>query len=156
MSSLLSPLLRSIGAMDQDILDLYKERGLWPFRSSWTPVLLTLADQPATITALADAHGVGHASMSQRIAAMAKENLVDYARGADARSRVISLTDAGREAMSVARAEWDATEAAISRLDAETGGLLIEAGRRLHAALDERAFGDRIRDELPEVRRSHL
>jgi DNA-binding MarR family transcriptional regulator len=74
--------------MDQAILDLYRERGLSPYRSNWSPVLLSLAEETGpSIKQLAAVHGVKHASMSQRVAAMAAAGLVSTAEGDDARTR---------------------------------------------------------------------
>lgn len=137
--------------MDQAILDLYRERGLSPYRSNWSPVLLSLAAAPEpglTIKQLADLHGVKHASMSQRVAAMVTAGLVLTGEGDDGRTRVVSLTAPGRQTLDFAEQEWDATEAAIAALDEETGHLLIAAGEALAAALGRRSFGDRLRDQL--------
>lgn len=137
--------------MDQAILDLYRERGLSPYRSNWSPVLLSLAEtqeQGLTIKQLAQAHGVKHASMSQRVAAMASAELVRTSEGDDGRTRVVSLTELGQQTLAFAEREWDATEAAIATLDEETGHLLIAAGEALAEALRRRSFGDRLRDQL--------
>jgi DNA-binding MarR family transcriptional regulator len=147
--SALSPLLRGLAGMDQAILDLYRERGLSPYRSNWSPVLLSLADQPGlSIKQLAALHGVKHASMSQRVASMVTAGLLATSEGDDARTRVVSLTPAGRRTLEFAHREWEATEAAIAALDEETGHLLVAAGEALAAALERRSFADRLRDQL--------
>jgi DNA-binding MarR family transcriptional regulator len=143
--------MRGLGDMDQAILDLYRERGLSPYRSNWSPVLLSLAgakEPGLTIKQLAQLHGVKHASMSQRIAAMASAGYVRTSEGDDARTRVVSLTALGQQTLEFAAQEWEATEAAISALDEETGHLLIAAGEALAEALRRRSFGDRLRDQL--------
>lgn len=86
--------------------------------------------------------------MSQRVAAMASAELVRTSEGDDGRTRVVSLTALGQQTLDFAEREWDATEAAISALDEETGHLLIAAGEALAEALRRRSFGDRLRDEL--------
>jgi DNA-binding MarR family transcriptional regulator len=137
--------------MDQAILELYRERGLSPYRSNWSPVLLSLAEaqEPGlTIKKLAELHGVKHASMSQRVASMTSAGLVRTGEGDDARTRVVSLTAAGRQTLEFAEQEWNATETAIATLDEETGNLLIAAGAALAAALGRKSFDERLRDEL--------
>src|SRR5687768_9428543 len=96
--SALSPLMRGLGGMDQAIADLYRERGLSPYRSNWSPVLLSLADKSGmTIKELAAVYGVKHASMSQRVASMVSAGLVRTSEGDDARTRVVSLTPLGEQ-----------------------------------------------------------
>lgn len=142
--------MRGLAEMDQAILDAYRERELSPYRSNWSPVLLSLAEaaEGLTIKQLAQLHQVQHASMSQRVAAMASAGLVETREGEDARTRLVSLTAQGRQTLGFAEQEWDATEAAIAALDEETGHLLIAAGEALAAALARRPFGDRLRDQL--------
>jgi DNA-binding MarR family transcriptional regulator len=138
--------------MDQAILELYRERGLSPYRSNWSPVLLSLAEahEPGlTIKELAELHGVKHASMSQRVASMTSAGLVRTGEGDDARTRIVSLTATGRQTLEFAEQEWNATETAIATLDEETGNLLIAAGEALAAAFRRRSFDERLRDELP-------
>ncbi|MCX5065978.1 MarR family transcriptional regulator [Micromonospora lupini] len=136
--------------MDQAILQLYRERGLESFRSNWSPVLLSLEHHPGmTIKSLAATHGVTHATMSQRIAAMVEAGLVASRPGQDARTKMISLTAAGVDSVAFARAEWEATERAVTALNEELGGALVNVGRLLTNALSERSFADRLADELP-------
>ncbi len=148
--SLLSPLGRSLSAMEADILQLYKERGLADYRGNWSPVLLSLADTPGqTIKELAELHGVSHATMSQRIAGMVKAGLVRTEPGPDARTRQVVITAAGNDQVAFARSEWDATERAIAELDEELRGRLVRVGPELAKALQRRPFRDRLRDQLP-------
>jgi DNA-binding MarR family transcriptional regulator len=141
--------MRGLAGMDQAIVELYHERGLSPYKSTWSPVLLSLAgSEGMTIKQLATVHGVQHASMSQRVAAMVTAGLVETSVGRDARTRVVSLTPGGEEALDFARREWDATEAAIRALDEETGGLLIAAGGALERALAARPFKTRLNAQL--------
>jgi len=135
--------------MDHAIADLYRERGLSPYRSNWSPVLLSLADESGlTIKDLAALHGVKHASMSQRVASMVSAGLIRTGEGHDARTRVVSLTHLGQQTLEFAEREWEATEAAIATVDVETGGLLIAASEALAEALDRRSFADRLRDQM--------
>lgn len=148
-SSLLAPLARALATMDHDILRLYQERGLEGYRSVWSQVLLTLNDDPGlTIKALAAHHRVSHATMSQRIAGMARAGLVHSEIGPDARTRVVTLTDAGADLVQFAAREWEATERVIAALDHELGGQLIATGTNLAAAIGEKSFLDRLRDQL--------
>ena len=87
--------------------------------------------------------------MSQGIAAMAAAGLVASQPGQDARTKMISLTAAGADSVAFARAEWEATERAVTALDDELGGALVNAGRLLAAALSRKSFADRLAEELP-------
>jgi DNA-binding MarR family transcriptional regulator len=135
--------------MDDEIARLYDEAGLEGFKPSWVMELLRLrARGPMTISELAESVQRTHSALSQKVAAMRAAGLVETTQGADARSKTVTLTPRAEQIASRLAAEWRATEAAIARLEEEIPYPLSRVVTDLEAALTERSFYDRIRDEL--------
>ncbi len=136
-------------AMEDDIARIYEDAGMEDFKSSWVMEILRLqARGPMTISELAASVHRTHSALSQKVAAMRAAGLVETTRGADARSKTVALTPRAQEIASRLAAEWRATEAAIARLEEEIPYPLSRAVADIEAALAERSFHDRIRDEL--------
>ena len=93
---------------------------------------------------LARATGVTHSAASQTVAELARQGLVDLRPGTDGRQRIVHLTDQARAILPTIEAEWDATASAADELDAELPFPLRELVPAVAAALDRRAFRDRI------------
>ncbi|NUR06663.1 MAG: MarR family transcriptional regulator [Nocardioidaceae bacterium] len=106
---------------------------------------------PMTIRRLAEETGVSHSAMSQSVTAMRGAGLVASEPGPDARSRVVSLTDRGREVVPLLRAEWDATEAAIAELEEELPYPPSRVADDLAEAVRRRPFADRVRSRMPRA-----
>jgi DNA-binding MarR family transcriptional regulator len=64
--------------------------------------------------------------------------------GADARERIVELTDAARAALPAIRAEWEVTAAALATLDAELPYPLTTFVADLRAALERSSFRSRM------------
>lgn len=134
--------------MDAGISEIYDDLGIVGVRPRFSMTLLFLDKGPLSIRELAREVDVTHSAMSQTVAAMRNEGLIRSTPGEDARSRMVELTDRGRSAVPLLRAEWNATEAAIAALEAETPYPLSTLVTDLKAALERRTFADRIRDQL--------
>ncbi len=131
--------------MDADIARVYDERGVRGVRPRFTMVLIRLAHTGAmTIRELAEGMERSHSALSQTVAALRTEGLVDSVPGPDARTRLITLTDAGRELVPFLEAEWRATEAAVAELESEVPYPLTQVVQDLASALQRRSFKDRI------------
>jgi DNA-binding MarR family transcriptional regulator len=118
-------------------------------RPSWVLEILRLdARGPMTISQLSASVGRTHSASSQKVAAMAKAGLVETTQGSDARTRRVQLTDPARKLVPRMRAEWAATEEALSELEAETPYALSRAVADLNAALDRKSFHERLSDRL--------
>lgn len=89
-------------------------------RPRYAYALIRLAHTgPLTIRELAESLGRTHSAISQTLAGMRREGLVDSEPGEDARTRRITLTERGRSLIPFLEAEWRATEQAVARLDDE-------------------------------------
>lgn len=134
---------------DSAIESLYAAQGISGVRSRFVLPLLRLAHEgPATVSALAASLGRSHSAVSQTVAAMRREGLVDSAPGPDARTRVVRLSARGRQIVPVLAAEWRATEAAVAELDDETDRALSGAAERVAGALARRPMAERLRAHL--------
>lgn len=137
--------------MDADLARLYAERGVEGVSPRFTMVLIRLAHAgPLTIRDLAEAFDRTHSAMSQTVAALRREGLVESRPGRDARTRLVHLTDAGRELVPFLEAEWRATEDAVAELEAEVPYPLTRVVEDLNRALTRRSFRDRVAARLRE------
>ncbi len=137
--------------MDDDIASLYAERGVEGVRPRFTMPLIRLGRRgPMTIRELAAAFDVTHSAMSQTVSALRREGLVRTSPGADARTREVVLTARARKLLPFLEAEWRATERAVAELDQEIPYALSQVVADLAAALERRAFRDRIAEHLDD------
>ena len=134
--------------MDEQLGQLYAELGITGVTTRFSMAIMFLEEGPLAIRELAERCGVTHSAMSQSVAAMRKAGLVTSEPGEDARSRVVTLTAAGRELAPLLWREWYATEAAVAELDAELTRSLAALAGELDAALDRESFAERVRRHL--------
>ena len=146
------PLRLLLSAMDDDIAQLYEERGVSGVRPRFVMPLIRLGRRGAmTIRELADALAVTHSAMSQTVSALRREGLVRSLPGADARTREVALTERARAVLPFLEAEWRATEQAVAELEAEIPYPLSQVVRDLEVALVRRSFHDRIAQRLGQA-----
>lgn len=143
------PLRLLLDAMDADIARLYGELGVHGVRPRVVMPLIRLGRRgPMTIRQLADALDVTHSAASQTVSALRAEGLVRVVPGADARTRMVDLTERARSLIPFLEAEWRATERAVAELDDEVPYPLSRVVRDLEIALARRSFRDRIARHL--------
>ncbi|CAN5296417.1 helix-turn-helix domain-containing protein [soil metagenome] len=136
-----------IELLDSEVQVAYEAAGL-AWRPRYTPVLRGLMSLgPASIKALALRIGISHSAVSQTVAQMTKDALVELKPGADARERIVALTPKAEAMVPALQRQWAAVNAAADRLDAELSAPLSGVIREAIAALGERPFGERIRAE---------
>ncbi|MFF8386981.1 MarR family winged helix-turn-helix transcriptional regulator [Streptomyces kanasensis] len=145
------PLHELLAAMDAEIEQVYRERGIEGVRPRFAYPLIRLAHTgPMTIRRLAESLGRSHSATSQTVAALRKEGLVTSEPGPDARTRRIELTERGRSLVPFLEAEWRATHATVTELDGEIPYALTTAVGELRRALGRRSMRQRILDHLAE------
>jgi DNA-binding MarR family transcriptional regulator len=130
--------------MDSDVGRALADLGLADFRPRFSPVVRVLAEGPASVRDLAAATGVTHSAASQTVAAMVRSGWAAQRVGADARERIVELTDAARAGLPAVRAEWEVTAAALAALDAELPYPLTTFVSDLRAALERTPFRARM------------
>lgn len=135
--------------LDGDVAKVYAAAGLPEYRPRSSPIVRTLvAEGPLSIRELARAVGVTHSAASQTVAQLARSGLITLEPGADARQRIVHLTDKARDLLPTIEAEWQATATAIEELDAELSMPLAALLSEVTAALARRPFHDRITAQL--------
>ncbi|MET8824657.1 MarR family transcriptional regulator [Streptomyces sp. NPDC004610] len=140
-----------LAALDAEIERVYLDRGITGVRPRFAYPLIRLAHTgPLTIRDLAASLDRSHSAVSQTVAAMRKEDLVTSEPGPDARTRRIDLTERGRALVPFLEAEWRATHASLTELDAEVPHPLTGVVAELRRALAERPMRERILDHLVE------
>ncbi|MFE9427574.1 MarR family winged helix-turn-helix transcriptional regulator [Kitasatospora sp. NPDC006697] len=132
--------------LDGDVAKVYEEQGLAEYRPRFSPaVRALLADGPLSIGDLAAAIGVTHSAASQTAAQMARAGVVAHTPDPrDARRRLLTLTPKAHALLPLIHAEWAATAAAMTELDAELTTPLAQVLTELAEALCRRPFRDRI------------
>jgi DNA-binding MarR family transcriptional regulator len=145
----LRPLRLLQAAMDADIARIYAEAQIDGLKPSFVMELLRLhARGPMTITELAASVQLTHSAVSQKAAAMRAAGLIRTTRGADARSKKVTLTARARRMAGLLAAEWRATEAAVAEIEAEIPYPLSRVVTDIEAALKRKSFHDRIAGNL--------
>jgi DNA-binding MarR family transcriptional regulator len=149
LPSLWRPLHVVLREFDRGIEQAYATLGVEGVRPRFSMALMFLElAGPMTIRGLATECGVTHSAMSQSVTEMRKAGLVESATGRDKRSRVVTLTASGRAVVPTLRAEWDATEAALAELEAELPYPPSRLASDLTAALERRAFSERLLERM--------
>jgi DNA-binding MarR family transcriptional regulator len=149
LHSSIRPLREMLAEMDADIGRLYAARGVSGVRPRFSMALIRLHHHgPMTVRELAEQIDVTHSAMSQTIAAMRAEGLVETAPGRDARTRDVTLTEWGHDLVPFLEAEWRATERAFAELEAELPYPLTQVVEDMRAALRRRSFLERITAQM--------
>lgn len=143
LGSLLRLLLERL---DRDVEAAYRDSGL-AFRPRFTAIYRLLADRgELRISEIVDAMGLAQPSITNSIAAMHKDGLVDIRRGSDGRERLVRLSAASEALASELKGHWDRTAAAAASLDADIGANLSDVLRSALVALEQRPYRERIAD----------
>jgi DNA-binding MarR family transcriptional regulator len=135
--------------MDAEIARIYAEAQIRGLKPSFVMELLRLhARGPMTITELARSVQLTHSAASQKVAAMRAAGWVRTTAGTDARSKKVTLTAKARRITGRLAAEWRATEAAITEIEAEIPYPLSRVVTDVEEALQRKSFHDRIAEKL--------
>jgi DNA-binding MarR family transcriptional regulator len=147
------PLRELLAEVEAEIENVYKARGLHDVRPRYVYPLIRLAHTgPLTIRELAESLGRTHSAISQTLAGMRREGLIDSGPGEDARTRRITLTERGRSLVPFLEAEWRATEQAVAQLDDEVmPHSLSRAVIATTEALRRRSMKERISDLIGDA-----
>jgi DNA-binding MarR family transcriptional regulator len=136
-----------VDLLDNDLTKVYADLGLPGFRPRFTGIVRVLVAQgPSSIRDLAAAIKVTHSAASQTVGQMARQDLVELRTGADARQRIVHLTEQALALVPVLDAEWATTTAAAEALDAELPMPLFELVNTTIEALERRSFRQRFAD----------
>ncbi len=143
------PVFRLLADMDDEIARVYADNGIEDLKTTWVLEILRLhARGPMTIAELARSTGRTHSALSQKVAAMRAAGWLETAPGRDARSKRVILTPKAERVVALLAAEWRATEAAITELEAELPYPLTRVADDIRAALARKSFHARITERL--------
>jgi DNA-binding MarR family transcriptional regulator len=143
------PVFGLLAAMDDEIARLYADNGVPDLKPSWVLEVIRLHVRgPMTIAELARSVNRTHSAMSQKVAAMRAAGWLETEPGADARSKVVTLTPKAEAVAGKLAAEWRATEAAVTELESELPYPLTKVAEDIGSALQARSFRDRIAEKL--------
>ncbi|MDQ1191867.1 DNA-binding MarR family transcriptional regulator [Brevundimonas vesicularis] len=144
-SPTLGTLLRHlVDLLDGEVEAAYEAADL-AWRPRYTPVLRVLMKRGGqSIKAIAQEVGISHSAVSQTVTQMVKDDLVTLKPGADARERIVLLTDKTQQMIPRLERQWAAVNLAADTLDRELSAPLTGVVREAIAALTEEPFGQRI------------
>ncbi|MFA4938827.1 MarR family transcriptional regulator [Brevundimonas sp.] len=133
-----------IDLLDGEVEAAYEAADL-AWRPRYTPVLRVLMNRGAqSIKAIAGEIGISHSAVSQTVTQMVKDELVMLKPGADARERIVILTDKTERMIPSLQRQWAAVNQAAAALDQELSAPLSDVVREAIAALTDEPFGQRI------------
>jgi len=137
-------LRRLSAAIDADATRIYASMGL-RFEQRWFGVINQLSlNGSMSMSELAAALGISHASISETRQSLEKAGLVlSKPDQHDSRRRTLALSPSGEALVERLRPLWSAFDEAARELDAEAGEV-IQALARLEQALARQSLHDRI------------
>lgn len=140
--------------IDRDSTRVYADVGI-AFEQRWFGLVNQLALNGAmTVGEIAAALRITHASVSQARRSLEAAGLVSATGdAADARRRILTLTDAGTALVRQLAPVWRAFSEVSTKLNAESGDV-VAALDRLEAALDAAPLDRRIAQEMSEATRT--
>ena len=143
------PVFKLLSDLDDEIARVYADNGIQGLKPSWVYEIVRLhARGPMTIAELARSVGRTHSALSQKVAAMRAAGWLETAPGRDARSKTVTLTPKAERVAALLAAEWRATDAAITELEAELPYPLTKVAEDIRAALSRKSFHARITERL--------
>ena len=139
--------------MDDEIARVYADNGIEDLKPTWVLEIVRLhARGPMTIAELARSVGRTHSALSQKVAAMRAAGWLETTPGARRPQQAVTLTPKAERVAALLAAEWRATEAAITELEAELPYPLTQVAEDIRAALARKSFHDRITEKLSATR----
>lgn len=142
----LGELLRYVGELvDRGAGDAYASLGM-AYRPRYTPVLRALTLGATTVTDITALTYVTQGAVSQTIALMVADDLVEREQLPDGRKSGIHLTARGRELVASLKPHWEVTFAAIVELEKDIGFPIRRVLADAATALEDKGFEARIHD----------
>lgn len=141
----LGTLLRHlIETLDDSVQAAYADLAL-NYRPRYTPVLRVLRELgSASLRTISQRAGITHSAVSQTVAQMSRDGLIQVQVGDDARERIVALSPAAMAMLPALETQWAITNAAAQALDNELSMPLSQLLREAIDALERRPFKARI------------
>ncbi len=131
--------------LQQDVSRVYKEQAV-EFEARWFPVaFILMRHSRLTVTDIADALALTHPAVSQTVALMKSEGLIESAKDeTDERRSLLSLTDKGKRTLACLKPIWNAIEQSTSELLEEGGADLLSGLGEIERKLGARDMYTRV------------
>lgn len=143
------PVYKLLSELDDEIARVYADNGIEDLKPTWVYEIVRLHVRgPMTIAELARSVGRTHSALSQKVAVMRAAGWLQTSPGPDARSKKVALTPKAERVAALLAAEWRATEAALTELEAELPYPLTQVTEDIRAALSRKSFHARITAHL--------
>jgi DNA-binding MarR family transcriptional regulator len=141
----LGTLLRHlIETLDGSVQAAYADLAL-NYRPRYTPVLRVLRELgSASIRTISQRAGITHSAVSQTVAQMSRDGLIEMQIGNDARERIVALSPAALAMLPTLEGQWAITNAAAQTLDHELSMPLSQLLREAIDALERQPFKARM------------
>ncbi len=141
----LGSLLRLLNErVDRDVEAAYRARGL-PFKPRYTSIFRLLSSRgEMRVGEIVSDIGLSQPSITNTLAAMRADGLVEMRRGRDARERIVSLTSQSKAISDELESQWRQTAVAAESLNKDLGLSLEAVLREALRHLDRRSFGIRM------------
>ena len=141
----LGTLLRHlIETLDGSVQAAYADLAL-NYRPRYTPVLRVLRELgSASIRTISQRAGITHSAVSQTLAQMSRDGLIEMQVGDDARERIVALSPAALAMLPTLEGQWAITNAAAQTLDDELSMPLSQLLREAIDALERQPFKARM------------
>jgi len=140
-----SRLRRLSDRLMKDVTQIYKNLDL-DFEARWFSILFALnLRSPLKISILAYTLRLTHTAVIQLADEMINRGLVQSARGEeDERERLLSLTNKGKEIITVLTPVWEEIQLATRELIQSSGCDILSALQKIEADLDEKEMYERV------------
>lgn len=146
----LGELLRYVGELvEQGGEERYRALGL-DYRARYTPVIRALSAGAETVTEIVACSHLTQGAISQSVALMSKDGLIEHHSLGDGRKNGIHLTPKGRSLLAGLEPHWDVIFRAIEILEGETGFPLLRGLEQTARALERKGFAERLREAEDE------
>lgn len=149
----LGTLLRHlIETLDGSVQTAYADLAL-NYRPRYTPVLRVLRELgSASIRTISQRAGITHSAVSQTIAQMSRDGLIEMQVGDDARERIVALSPAALAMLPTLEGQWAITNAAAQTLDDELSMPLSQLLREAIDALERQPFKARMSQAMTRLK----
>ncbi|GAB4034790.1 MarR family winged helix-turn-helix transcriptional regulator [Spirosoma jeollabukense] len=133
----------------QGVTAIYRQSGL-DFDVRWATIFVLIARQgPVAVMEIAERLGITHPAVIQVINELEKHGLVVSAKSEqDGRKRLLTLSETGQAMLPQLQPLWDAFIAVNQDMLARQRHNLLTSLQEMEAQLAEKAFFDRIQEQL--------
>lgn len=125
----------------QEVYDSHSEN----FKASWFSILATIkTEENIDFKTLANRHNVSSSAISQTMKELEKNSFVKIETGNDKRSRIITLTQKGKEAVEKLQPILSKIQEVLSEIIGNDAGPLIESLETIESKLRQKTLAERV------------